>query len=171
MQINSTLPSHDMPPVAHPWTTTTASFINTRRRLGSCFGIVAGIQTSAAHEPCNGRSTMDRIEPRHSIGQNTQTHTRCPYPNQPTLPCLEPSFFFIIRRPLTYRSTRTAGICTSCTGLLRSFSAWVRFRIWPRITAICLSNAFLLKPLSCCKGRDTGLGGMVLRVCSERDSV
>lgn len=49
----------------------------------------------------------------------------------------------------THRSTMTAGICTSCTGLFPSFSAWVRFSICPRITDICFSNSPRSKPLSC----------------------
>merc|ERR1719410_764495 len=37
-------------------------------------------------------------------------------------------------------STKTLGICTSCSGLLPSFRAWDRFRICPRSTDICFSN-------------------------------
>lgn len=44
----------------------------------------------------------------------------------------------------------TAGICTSCTGLLESFKACCKLRICPLITLICLSKWCRSKPLSCC---------------------
>ena len=47
-----------------------------------------------------------------------------------------------------YLSTMTTGIWTSCRGLFPSLRAWVRLRIWPRITLICFSNRWRSKPLS-----------------------
>ena len=48
----------------------------------------------------------------------------------------------------THLSTKTLGICTSCSGLLPSFRAWDRFRICPRSTDICFSNMERSYPLS-----------------------
>lgn len=76
---------------------------------------------------------------------------------------------FLPQVKCTHRSTMTAGICTSCTGLLPSFKAWVRFRIWPRITDICFSNSPRSKPLSCLKSSSKSLHKSSTKFKSERD--
>lgn len=66
-----------------------------------------------------------------------------------------------------YFSTITAGICTNCTGLLASFKACCRFKIWPRITLICLSKWCRSKPLSCYGNRRAIKCAIITRAMSK----